>query len=142
MRSLFINDERKLSMRLKHNRNDACTAVSRTKILIRAVFWATRIMPLSVLSVAAWRNVIDRSHDWRGRNRFRMRRRHCTPIQSEGKRKDQGEQRLSQFGTHRKRSFMSRAPVFADCDVKHQCRLPMRLPLLPKRPDGHCNFAG
>ena len=100
MRSLFINDERKLSMRLKHNRNDACTAVSSTKILIRAVFWATRIMPLSVLSVAAWRNVIDRSHDWRGRNWFRMRRRHCTPIQSEGKRKDQGKQRLSQFGTH------------------------------------------
>ena len=28
------------------------------------------------------------------------RRRHCTPIQSEGKRKDQGKQRLSQFGTH------------------------------------------
>jgi hypothetical protein len=63
------------------------------------VFWATRIMPLSVLSVAAWRNVIDRSHDWRGRNWFRMRRRHCTPTQSEGKRKDQGKQRLSQFGT-------------------------------------------
>jgi hypothetical protein len=100
MRSLLINDERKLRMRLQRNRNDACTAVSSTKILIRAVFWATRIMLLSVLSVATWRNVIDRSHDWWGRNWFRMRRRHCTPIQSEGKRKNQGKQRLSQFGAH------------------------------------------
>jgi hypothetical protein len=89
-----------MSMRLKQNRNDACAAVSSTKMLLRAVLWATRMMSLAVPSVMARHDVIDQSHDWRGRKWLGMRRRHRTAIQSEGKHKDQGKQRLSQFEMH------------------------------------------
>jgi hypothetical protein len=65
-----------------------------------AVLWATRMIPVSVLSVMARHDVTDHGYGCRGRNPLRMRRRHRTPIQSEGKRKDQGKQQLSHLGVH------------------------------------------
>ena len=69
-------------------------------MFVGAVLWATRVISVSVLSVVAGHDVTEHGHGCRGPNPLRTRKRHRTPIQSEGKRKDQGKQQLSHLGVH------------------------------------------